>query len=371
MKILCIHQGAELYGSDRSFALSIKTLREKYPKSTIVVIIPKRGELIPLLEPFVNEITIQDVGAIQRSDFKKPFSTLKKLTSSTFKAWKTLKDYDVIYMNTIVVFAFLIASIFARKVVIHHIREIPTKSESKVFSLLFKLNRSFLIFNSQYTMNSFVGLNRKSASVVLNGVKAFESRNIVKDLNTFNILIIGRINAWKGQLLAIEAFEALVVRFPHIRLRIVGSAIKGQEFFVEKILAEISTKKLEDKIEYVPFQSSPEENYYWADITLVPSTKPEPFGRVAIESLALGKPVIAANHGGLVEIIKSNYGGFLFNACDASDLAKKIAYLIEDEELLKLKSLEAKDCFTKGFSEEVYMENFKRTFEHILKLKKL
>lgn len=367
MKILCVHQGAELYGSDRSFALSVETLRDKYPEATLVVIIPNEGELIPYLEPFVNEIIIQDVGAIQRSDFKLPFSTLIRLCKSSYLAWKRIKHFDVVYMNTIVVFAFMIASIFSTKTIIHHIREIPSKTESYIFSLLFRLNKSFLIFNSQYTKNSFSFLKQGSNNVVLNGVQAFESEEKIKNQSTFNILLIGRINAWKGQTLAIKAIELLASKYPQIRLRIVGSAAEGQEFYVENMLTCIKQLELSKYIEYVSFQNDPKEHFYWSTISVVPSTKPEPFGRVAIESLALGRPVIASNHGGLIEIIKADIGGYLFNAGDENDLAIKISLLIDDEELLRKKSVEAKDCFEKNFSEKVYKKNFNFTFNQILK----
>jgi glycosyltransferase involved in cell wall biosynthesis len=45
--------------------------------------------------------------------------------------------------------------------------------------------------------------------------------------------------------------------------------------------------------------------------TLVPSTWPEPFGLVAIESLACGTPVVARRRGALPEIVRQGRDGFL------------------------------------------------------------
>lgn len=371
MKILCVHQGAELYGSDRSFALSVKTLRSEYPESIITVIIPKKGELIPLLEPFVNEIIIQNVGAIQRSDFKRPFYILKNLCKSSFQAWKRMKKYDVVYMNTIVVFAFMIASIFSKKVIIQHIREVPGKKEALVFSALFRLNGSYLIFNSNYTKKSYTFLNNNKINVLLNGVEALGEEKTVISQNPFNILLLGRIHANKGQLLAIAAVKLLVESYPMIRLRIVGSPVEGQDWQLDNILEAIKSNQLESNVEHIPFQSNPKEHFLWSSISVIPSILPESFGRVAIESMSLGKPVIASNLGGLVEIIQGDLGGHLFKVGDKRDLASKISLLINNKEVLEKKSEEAKVCFEKRFSESVYMQNFKNVFNKILKKNKL
>jgi glycosyltransferase involved in cell wall biosynthesis len=367
MKILCVHQGAELYGSDRSFALSVKTLRDKYPESTLTVIIPKKGDLISLLEPFVNEIIIQDVGAIQRSDLSHPLLTLKKLCVSSYHAWIKMKEYDVIYMNTIVVFAFMMASIFSRKVIVQHIREVPGKNEALIFSALLRINSSYLIFNSNYTKKSYMFLNKNKINVVLNGVEALDFEKTSTSKNFFNILLIGRVHVNKGQLLAIEAIKLLLDTYPMIRLRIVGSPVDGQICQLDNLLKAIKSNQLENIVEHISFQSDTKEHFLWSTISIVPSILPESFGRVAIESMSLGRPVIASELGGLVEILQDDFGGYLFKVGDENDLALKISLLIDDKELLKKKSAEAKLCFEKKFSESIYMNNFKNTFDKILK----
>ena len=62
--ILCVHQGYELYGSDRSFALSVRILRDTYPDAIIDVMIPKHGEIKTLLSPICNNLIINNNLAI-------------------------------------------------------------------------------------------------------------------------------------------------------------------------------------------------------------------------------------------------------------------------------------------------------------------
>ena len=61
-----------------------------------------------------------------------------------------------------------------------------------------------------------------------------------------------------------------------------------------------------------------------SDLVLSCSTKPEAFGRTVLEAQAMGKPVIAFNHGGSVELISENGNGRLCKVADINDLANNI-----------------------------------------------
>ena len=75
--------------------------------------------------------------------------------------------------------------------------------------------------------------------------------------------------------------------------------------------------------------------YQKATICVVPSLWPEPFGIVAIEAMACGRPVIASDTGGLREIIEDRVDGILFQPGNADDLAQKIEYLLDNNSLRK------------------------------------
>lgn len=68
------------------------------------------------------------------------------------------------------------------------------------------------------------------------------------------------------------------------------------------------------------------------DIAVVPSTEPEPFGLVALEAMAAKKPVIAANCGGLKEIVIDQETGVLFEPRNSYALADAIEDLINNKE---------------------------------------
>ncbi len=66
------------------------------------------------------------------------------------------------------------------------------------------------------------------------------------------------------------------------------------------------------------------------DVLVCPSLAPEPFGLVVLEGMALGVPVIASRHGGVVDIIDEGQDGLLFRPGDAEDLADRILCLLEN-----------------------------------------
>lgn len=73
--------------------------------------------------------------------------------------------------------------------------------------------------------------------------------------------------------------------------------------------------------------------YGHADICVVPSVWEEPFGLVAVEAMAVGRPVCASRVGGLKEIVRHTETGFLFENQDARELAKGLSMLLDNSDL--------------------------------------
>lgn len=82
--------------------------------------------------------------------------------------------------------------------------------------------------------------------------------------------------------------------------------------------------------------------YAASDIILIPSIWQEPFGRIAIEAMASGKPVIASSIGGLKDIVINGKTGLLADPYDSKDWEAKITGLTMNQELRKKMSLASK-----------------------------
>lgn len=72
------------------------------------------------------------------------------------------------------------------------------------------------------------------------------------------------------------------------------------------------------------------EFYQKSDICVVPSLWQEPFGLVAVEAMATGRPVVVSDVGGLQEIVVHDETGYVYHRDDADELAQCLARLLDD-----------------------------------------
>jgi len=366
--ILCVHQGYELYGSDRSFALSVEILRKTYPDAIIDIIIPKDGEIQTILRPICNNLIInKNLAILRKKEFKKnPFKFIYKIIRGIYTAINNSKKYDIFYVNTIVVLDYIIASRFTRTTNILHIREIPTGIQKIIFSKILSFSKMKVIFNSNNTANSY-SLPSNQKTTILNGVTGYpNSINNIKD-NTINILLLGRLTEWKGQMFFLETINKLVdLKKYIIQVRIVGDVFEDQLEYKDQLIQFVKIHNLENIVTFKSFVRNPEVEYAWSNILVVPSIKPEPFGRVAIEAMSIGRCVVAANHGGLSEIISHNEDGILFEPNNSKSLLYELIELIENTQNIIKYGENSRKTFQTKFSNEVYERNFKETIKKYL-----
>jgi glycosyltransferase involved in cell wall biosynthesis len=143
------------------------------------------------------------------------------------------------------------------------------------------------------------------------------------------VLFVGRLVEQKGVEYLLRAFYYVRVKFPHIRLRIVG---KGE---FKPMLERLCTNLiLSGEVEFIEWTTGEDlvRHYQRAQIVVIPSVY-EPFGMTALEALACQRPVVASRVGGLQEIIEHQVTGFLADPKDELDLARWIMTLLANSEL--------------------------------------
>lgn len=103
--------------------------------------------------------------------------------------------------------------------------------------------------------------------------------------------------------------------------------------------------------------------YLETDICVVPSIWPEPFGIVALEAMAAGKPVIATNVGGLKTIVRDNETGFLIPPMDPDILAQKLEILLDNPLLRKDMGKRAQQLVSERYTwDYIYKQYYRRLF---------
>jgi glycosyltransferase involved in cell wall biosynthesis len=142
------------------------------------------------------------------------------------------------------------------------------------------------------------------------------------------IILPGRLTQWKGQDLLIESL-ALIKSQDFIGL-LIGDTEENPSF-TRKLVERLKYHGLTDNILLVGHCSDMPAALMLADVVIsASSTQPEAFGKVAIEAMAMGKPVIATAHGGSLETILPGVTGWLVPPLDPKALAEAISAVLAD-----------------------------------------
>ncbi len=132
------------------------------------------------------------------------------------------------------------------------------------------------------------------------------------------IMLPGRLTRWKGQNIFIEAVARLNRR--DLRCLLVGGD-QGRHEYRAELEALVEKYDLGEVVRIVDSCTDMPAAYMLTDVVVSASTDPEAFGRVVIESQALGRPIIATDHGGAKETVLENETGWLVPPGDADALS--------------------------------------------------
>ena len=135
------------------------------------------------------------------------------------------------------------------------------------------------------------------------------------------IMMPGRLTRWKGHSVLIEAMAKL--NRPDIFCVVIGDA-QGRDEYRGELEALIEARGLVGQVRIVEHCTDMPAAYMLAMAVVSASTEPEGFGRVPVEAQAMGRPVIATDHGGARETIRRGETGWLIAPNDADALAQTI-----------------------------------------------
>ncbi|MCK6595988.1 MAG: glycosyltransferase family 4 protein [Bdellovibrionaceae bacterium] len=171
-----------------------------------------------------------------------------------------------------------------------------------------------------------------------------------KELSSLKTAIMAsRLDPQKGQDLAIEALAIAHNNDRPFLLLILGDNTYGERNIKKELHEKVISMGLEKYVTFIGHQENIFPYLKGADFTLVPSYE-ETFGRIVIESMYVGTPVIGSRSGSIPFIIDENINGLLHNAKDAKDIEEKIASLASNEILkqnLSIKAIEKSKIYNK------------------------
>ena len=361
MRIVCVHQGYELYGSDRCFIDSVAALRAAWPQAEIEVVLPREGPIAAPLRALASRVSIEPLFILRRRGLLKLIASAPfRLPIALARAIRRMRGADLVYINTMMVADYLLAARFFAAKTIAHVHEIPDGLKLAVFRRLLNWTRAETLFNSKATRAAYVLPDTRPQHVVYNGIAAPEAASSDYDgTRPLRLLMLGRFNRIKGQDLLIEALALLppeIARRLHVR--IVGETFENDHVRDAALHKAVRDAGLESIVCFEPIQTDPAPLYRWADSVVVPSRLPEALGRVAIEAMAHRRPPLVARIGGLPEIVEDRVSGWIVAPNDAPALANALSEAVTKPEEWKGYGAAARARFETTFAAPAIARQF-------------
>src|SRR6478672_548661 len=337
MKILFLDQSGNLGGAE----LSIIDVA-KFHRENCLVGLFADGPFRQLLEQ--HHISVQ-VLATELINVRRYSNVISSLGSIRFllpliaKITKLARNYDVIYANTqkaLVVGAF--ASLLSHRPLVFHLRDILSPDHfscTNRYVAVTLANRfaSLVIANSKATQAAFIasGGRAELTRVIYNGFEPskYQSQDVTPEqtrqqLGLDGQFVVGsfsRLSPWKGQHILIEALAQCPEDVTAI---LVGDALFGEDDYVQQLHQQVAQLRLEKRVSFLGFRADVIPLMQACDLVAHTSTAPEPFGRVIVEAMLCGRPVVAAAAGGAVELIEVGKTGLLSSPGNSQELAQII-----------------------------------------------
>lgn len=338
MKILFLDQSGKPGGAELCL-LDIATCH----RAQCLVGLFEDGAFRQLLEE--NQIAVQvlsqaSISVRKQSSWIAGLKSVKQLAPLIAKVVRLSRQYHLIYANTqkaLVVGA--IASFLSGRPLVYHLHDILSlehfSSTNRRLAVALANRATLVIANSQASRTAFVeaGGDPEIVHVVYNGFRLQpyqENHDQAKILRLtlgleekFVIGHFSRLSPWKGQHVLLEALSHCSNDVVGI---FVGDALFGEQDYVQQLQSQVDRLGLRDRVQFLGFRSDVIPLMQMCDLVVHTSTVAEPFGRVIVEAMLCGTPVVAAKAGGAMELVEPGVTGWLTTPGDVHELADAIAH---------------------------------------------
>lgn len=369
MKLLLFSHGKQIAGDADLYLLDlIKGIKQAHGESwEIYAIFPSRGELWEQAHPYLSGYTfIRQPWWLARPSKNRLRKRLLFLLRKPLAVYKTRRYIrkikpDAAITNTL---ATPIGALAARAENIRHywlIHEIPEQARNLVY-----------LFNKEWSIRKVASLSQKII-VPSHILSEYYSKRLHSDekitviyqpLNTlpihqpdanqpFTLGMLGNFEPNKGQHIAIEALHEVVKEYPETHLLLIGD---NNSRYAQEVKELILNYKLDRNVSIVEYSILHPHDYLIQANAVLVCSRFESYGRIIIEALKCGLPVIAPNKPFAQEFIQEGYNGYLYTRDDVAELAWKIIDL-QQADLDKMRG-NALQSVKNRFPGQAFVEEF-------------
>ena len=254
---------------------------------------------------------------------------------------RAARPYQLLYANSAK--SFLVAALagaMARRPVVWHLRDILDErhfSASNVRAVIAAANWRAVrvVANSRATADAFVAAGGRTSlvTVVHNGIDPapFDAlgpdscREVRAELgiptDAYVVGCFSRLHPWKGQSVLLDA----VARMPGVHALVVGGALfSGEAPYEAELRARAALPSLAGRVHMLGARDDVPRLLSACDVVVHASILAEPFGRVLVEAMLAGRPVVATGAGGVPEVVTDGETGVLVPPGDAHALGEAL-----------------------------------------------
>lgn len=336
-RILVAHPFPDVYGADRVLLDAIMGLRDNGMDPTVVL--PEAGPMMAWLDdqgigyrcvatPVLRRALLRPAGLLSLARHgRRDLSLVRHAVASL--------EPDLVYVNTLTLPYWVLGAKHAKIPVLVHVHESDERIHPVIAAgIAAPLMAADRIIAVSHAVKDFlshaVPLLSKRIVVVHNGVAApVEDFPPPLSSATVRLGVIGRLNANKGQDLAIEAVASLVGQGLDVRLEIAGDTFAGAEEYETSLHRLVAELGLADRVTFSGFCPDIWDVLGRTDVVVAPS-RTDSLPLVVIEAMLAGRPVVATDVGGMSELLKDGENGLLVGAEDVAALKEGLLLLLDD-----------------------------------------
>lgn len=284
--------------------------------------------------------------------------TYKGLSASVFKA---VKDLNIPLIYTAHDFASLCVKTDLLRCDHSVCKDprVPCKIYNRIHKNLLNKKVDLLTAPSRFVIDKLRSnglFHNIETSVIPNAVELFNER-VKKDYNKLDLVYVGSLSRHKGPDILIRAFKE--IEGDNLRLHILG---RGPDEGELRRLAEG-----DERITFHGFLSGDKlmDMYRMANVTVVPSIWYDNSPMVIYESLMNSTPAIASRIGGIPELVRDGYNGFLFEPGSVNGLRRILEEISDDPSILKELERNAYES-SQGYSIEDHVKKLEEIYRGLL-----
>lgn len=382
-RILYLHAGAEMYGADKVLLELIKGLNKQEFEAH--VILPNKGVLVEALRQVGAKVEVIEYPILRRKYFN-PKGMIDYIRSYHRYA-KKIATYakqhriDLVHNNTTAVLEGIYLKRKLKLPLLWHVHEIIVRPKfvSDFINMLMGRYADTIVTVSEAVaahVRKSPFIKDDQVKVIYNGVDntVYHQIDAISVRERFNISkdalvigMVGRVNAWKGQMDFLRAVTPILETNPKVIAFLAGSAFEGEEWRVQELDVRIASLPVAEQIKRIDYYANTNELYNMFDIFVLPSTNPDPLPTVVLEAMACGKPVVGYRHGGVCEMIDEGKNGLLATPNQSRELSEQIDKLVNNKKLREQFSCISIERQKEYFSLESYIRNFTDLYKGIEK----